>query len=82
MGVDLIGGNAGIALGALSAGDIELADLAVTPYLRTAEPTSQASNGRHSPAKPARLHQHFSHGTLGIVHALARRRASGRAGRS
>jgi hypothetical protein len=34
---DLLGGNAGIALGALHLGDVELAELAVTPYLRTAE---------------------------------------------
>jgi hypothetical protein len=34
---ELLGGNAGIALGALHAGDPELAVLAVEPYLRTAE---------------------------------------------
>ena len=37
---ELLGGNAGIALGALAAGDPGLALLAVTPYLRTAEPTA------------------------------------------
>jgi hypothetical protein len=39
---DLLGGNAGIALGALQIGDLELAEMAVTPYLRTAEPTGAA----------------------------------------
>ncbi|MGX1759474.1 lanthionine synthetase LanC family protein [Streptomyces lydicus] len=34
---ELMGGNAGIGLGALVAGDAELAVLAVEPYLRTAE---------------------------------------------
>jgi hypothetical protein len=36
---DLLGGNGGIALGALRLGDVELAVNAVTPYLRTAEVT-------------------------------------------
>jgi Lanthionine synthetase C-like protein len=36
---ELLGGNAGIALGALSAGDADLAQLAAEPYLRTTERT-------------------------------------------
>ncbi|MFG2224855.1 lanthionine synthetase LanC family protein [Streptomyces sp. NPDC048644] len=36
---ELIGGNAGIGLGALAAGDTDLAVLALEPYLRTAEQT-------------------------------------------
>jgi hypothetical protein len=52
---ELLGGNAGIALGALHVGDLELAVLAVEPYLRTADPTpagvnwaGQARRGRAS----------------------------------
>ena len=67
---ELLGGNAGIALGALDAGDIELALLAVTPYLRTAEPTSTGVHWETRIGRPARQH-HISHGTLGIVYALA-----------
>lgn len=68
---ELLGGNAGIALGALTAGDPALALLAVTPYLRTAE--SGAGGGVHWEVRAgiaARFH-HISHGTLGIVAALA-----------
>jgi hypothetical protein len=36
---ELLGGNAGIALGAARADDLDLAVLAVTPYLGAAEPT-------------------------------------------
>jgi hypothetical protein len=76
---ELLGGNAGIALGALAAGDPDLAVLAVTPYLRTAEPT--VSGGVHWEVRTgmeARFH-HISHGTLGIVSALAEvGRATGR----
>ncbi|WP_405685205.1 lanthionine synthetase C family protein [Streptomyces sp. NBC_01387] len=67
---ELIGGNAGIALGALAVGDTELAVLAVTPYLRTAEPTAGGVHWEVRAGTPARFH-HISHGTLGIVHALA-----------
>jgi Lanthionine synthetase C-like protein len=41
---ELLGGNAGIALGALSVGDLDLALLAVTPYLHTADPTPRGVN--------------------------------------
>jgi Lanthionine synthetase C-like protein len=66
---ELLAGNAGIGLGALAAGDVELALLAVTPYLRTADPTPGGVNWRVRPSE-ARSH-HVAHGTLGIVYALA-----------
>jgi lantibiotic modifying enzyme len=67
---ELLGGNAGIALGALAAGRPDLAVLAVTPYLRTAEPTEHGVQWEVKRGAEPRLH-HISHGTLGIVHALA-----------
>lgn len=76
---ELMGGNAGIGLGALVAGDAELAVLAMEPYLRTAEHTPTGVQWAHLPDTDSRLH-HISHGTLGIVLALARvGRATGRA---
>ena len=66
---ELLGGNAGIALGALHAGDLELAVLAVVPYLDTADPTPGGVNWAVRPG-PARSH-HLAHGTLGIGYALA-----------
>jgi hypothetical protein len=75
---ELLAGNAGIALGALHAGDIELAVLAVTPYLQTADPTPGGVNWAVRPSS-ARSH-HIAHGTLGIVYALvAVAAATGRA---
>ncbi|MFJ6838636.1 lanthionine synthetase LanC family protein [Streptomyces sp. NPDC091209] len=68
---ELMGGNAGIGLGALLAGDAELAVLAVEPYLRTAEETPAGVHWAHRADIDSRLH-HISHGTLGIVSALAR----------
>ncbi|MGW2962622.1 lanthionine synthetase LanC family protein [Streptomyces sp. NPDC001220] len=68
---ELMGGNAGIGLGALAAGDPELAVLAVEPYLRTAEPTPAGVQWPHRTGVDSRLH-HISHGGLGIVLALAR----------
>jgi hypothetical protein len=50
---ELLGGNAGIALGALHAGDPELAVLTVEPYLRTADPTPGGVNWAVRPG-PAR----------------------------
>ncbi len=77
-GFDLIGGNAGIGLGALAAGDTDLAVLAMEPYLRTAEETRAGVHWESRLGKVARTH-HMSHGTLGIVYALARvGRANGR----
>ncbi|MFD0020322.1 lanthionine synthetase LanC family protein [Streptomyces sp. NPDC058382] len=67
---DLLGGNAGIALGALAGGDIELAVLAVTPYTATWEATPAGVQWETRAGRQSRLH-HISHGTLGVVHALA-----------
>jgi lantibiotic modifying enzyme len=66
---ELLAGNAGIGLGALHAGDPELAVLAVVPYLTTADRTSGGVNWAVRPSR-ARSH-HLAHGTLGIVYALA-----------
>ncbi|MFD6287617.1 lanthionine synthetase LanC family protein [Streptomyces sp. NPDC060205] len=67
---ELVVGNAGIALAALECGDLDLAQLAVDRYTRTAEPTAA---GVQWEIQTGRLHRmlHLSHGTLGIVHALA-----------
>jgi hypothetical protein len=67
--VDLLGGNAGIALGALAVGDPELALMAVTPFLSTAEPTRHGVQWETRQGRVARQH-HVSHGTLGVVAAL------------
>jgi len=67
---ELFGGNAGIALAAAAAGDLDLAILAVTPYLAAAEPTPGGVHWEVRAGLPARFH-HISHGTLGIVYALA-----------
>lgn len=66
---ELFTGNGGIGLGALHAGDLELAVSAVTPYLATADRTQGGVNWAVRPS-PARSH-HMAHGTLGIVYALA-----------
>ncbi len=66
---ELLMGNAGIGLAALHAGELDLAVTAVTPYLTTADHTSNGVNWAVRPS-PARSH-HLAHGTLGIVHALA-----------
>ncbi|HEY1641774.1 MAG TPA: lanthionine synthetase LanC family protein [Streptosporangiaceae bacterium] len=66
---ELLMGNAGIGLGALHAGDLELAVTAVAPYLTTADRTVWGVNWAVRPS-PARSH-HIAHGTLGIVYALA-----------
>ncbi|MFE5814525.1 lanthionine synthetase LanC family protein [Streptomyces sp. NPDC056479] len=67
---ELMGGNAGIGLGALLAGADDLAVQAVEPYVRTAERTAAGVQWQHRPGAPGRLH-HISHGTLGIVYGLA-----------
>jgi hypothetical protein len=67
---ELMGGNAGIALGALRMGDAELATMAVEPYLRQAEATAAGVTWQHRPGAESRLH-HISHGALGISYALA-----------
>ncbi|RKT78981.1 lanthionine synthetase-like protein [Terracoccus luteus] len=65
---ELLAGNAGIALGALRAGDHDLAVAAVEHYLSEATPTASGVNWAVRPT-PARSH-HVAHGTLGIVLAL------------
>ncbi|MET9533871.1 lanthionine synthetase LanC family protein [Streptomyces sp. NPDC006649] len=75
---DLLIGNAGIALAALATGHVELAVLAVEPYLRTTERTAGGVHWEVLSGAPARFH-HLSHGTLGIAYALtAVGRAAGR----
>ena len=66
---ELLAGNAGIGLGALWAGDVDLAVMAVTPYVAQADRTESGVNWAVRPS-PARSH-HLAHGTLGIVYALA-----------
>ncbi|QQM38298.1 lanthionine synthetase LanC family protein [Streptomyces liliifuscus] len=67
---ELIFGNAGIALAALECGDLDLAQLAVDRYARAAERTLAGVQWEIRAGTVPRLH-HVSHGTLGIVHALA-----------
>jgi lantibiotic modifying enzyme len=67
---ELLAGNAGIALGALRVGDMNLALTAVAPYVERAEATAAGVNWEVRKGTPARLH-HISHGTLGIVETLA-----------
>jgi hypothetical protein len=67
---ELLQGNAGIALGALAAGDQELALIAVAPYVASAEPTDHGVQWEVRLDTESRLH-HISHGTLGIALALA-----------
>ncbi|MER6134468.1 lanthionine synthetase LanC family protein [Streptomyces sp. NPDC001815] len=67
---ELVAGNAGIALAALECGDLDLAQLALERYPRTAEPTTA---GVQWEVETGRVHRmlHMSHGTLGIACALA-----------
>jgi lantibiotic modifying enzyme len=67
---ELLGGNAGVALGSLRVGDLDLALKAVEPYVVRAEETANGVNWEVRMGMPARFH-HISHGTLGIVQALA-----------
>ncbi|WP_333734048.1 lanthionine synthetase LanC family protein [Streptomyces sp. IBSBF 3010] len=67
---ELIVGNAGIALAALQCGDLDLAQRAVARYARTAETTAAGVQWEIRAGAVPRLH-HISHGTLGIVYALA-----------
>lgn len=66
---ELLSGNAGIGLAALSSGDLDLAVSAVTPYVQSAIRTEHGVNWAVRPTPP-RSH-HIAHGTLGIVYALA-----------
>lgn len=72
---ELLAGNAGIALGALALGDVDLALLAVSPYLTTVEETEHGVAWENRRGQPARRH-HISHGTLGVVLALAKTAAA------
>jgi lantibiotic modifying enzyme len=67
---EMLAGNAGIALGALYLGDLDLAVMAVAPYIQTAEENAEGVQWAHRKGVTSRLH-HISHGTLGIVQALA-----------
>jgi lantibiotic modifying enzyme len=67
---ELLGGNAGVAFGALRVGDSELALAAVTPYLARSEVTLGGVHWENRAGVDSRLH-HISHGTLGVVGALA-----------
>lgn len=67
---ELMGGNAGIGLGALLCGDAESALTALEPYARTAEPTAAGVTWPWLSGAGTRLH-HVAHGTLGIAYALA-----------
>lgn len=66
---ELLMGNAGIGLGALQAGDLDLAIQAVLPYVEKADRTPYGVNWAVRPTPP-RSH-HMAHGTLGIAFALA-----------
>lgn len=68
---ELMGGNAGISLAALRLGDLDLARMAVEPYLRRAETTAYGVTWEQRDGLDARRH-HISHGTLGIAYALLR----------
>jgi hypothetical protein len=67
---ELLQGNAGIGLGALVAGDPELALMALRPYVSRAEVTDHGVQWEVRLDTEPRLH-HISHGTLGIALALA-----------
>ncbi|MFI7293837.1 lanthionine synthetase LanC family protein [Streptomyces sp. NPDC050121] len=67
---ELMGGNAGIGLGALLCGDAESALDALEPYARTAEPTAAGVTWQWRSGAELRLH-HLAHGALGIAYALA-----------
>jgi hypothetical protein len=67
---ELLQGNAGVALGALTAGDPQLALMALEPYVSTAEATPHGAQWEVRLGTESRLH-HISHGTLGIALALA-----------
>jgi predicted kinase len=66
---ELLLGNAGVGLGALAVGDLDLAVTAVEPYAAAATPTAGGVSWAVRPSPP-RSH-HVAHGTLGIVLALA-----------
>ncbi|WP_198412645.1 lanthionine synthetase LanC family protein [Nocardioides mangrovicus] len=67
--LDLLLGNAGVALTALALGDHQLAIDVLAPLPELAEPTSAGVIWQTRAGREARLH-HVSHGTLGVVMAL------------
>lgn len=67
---ELLYGNAGAALGALACGDLDLAVLAVEPYLRTAEATDYGVTWEVKRGEAGRPN-HFAHGTIGIAYGIA-----------
>lgn len=67
---DLMSGNAGYALAALAFGDTDLAARALQPYVDEARTTDHGVNWLCREDDGYVMH-HISHGTLGIVHALA-----------
>lgn len=67
---DLLSGNAGIAMAALRLGDVDLAERAMAYYASHAEKTERGVQWQSRAEMVARLH-HVSHGTLGVVLALA-----------
>ncbi|HVC04977.1 MAG TPA: lanthionine synthetase LanC family protein [Candidatus Acidoferrales bacterium] len=67
---ELLYGHAGIALGALAAGDIDLAMLAADGLVSLAEPTDAGVQWTVWQGLGHRLHN-MAHGTVGIAYALA-----------
>ncbi len=67
---ELLYGHAGIALGALAAGDLDLAVLAADGLVSLAEPTAAGVQWTVWQGLGHRLHN-MAHGTVGIAYALA-----------
>ncbi|MGA7987008.1 MAG: lanthionine synthetase LanC family protein [Candidatus Dormiibacterota bacterium] len=67
---ELFNGHAGIALGALAAGDLDLAVLAGDALVSLAEPTDAGVNWTVWEGLGSRVHN-MAHGTVGIAFALA-----------
>jgi lantibiotic modifying enzyme len=67
---ELLYGHAGIALGALAAGDLDLAVLASDALVSLAEPTDAGVHWTVWIGLGSRLHN-MAHGTVGIAYALA-----------
>lgn len=67
---ELLYGHAGIALGALAAGDLDLAVLACDGLVSLAEPTVAGVHWTVWEGLGSRLHN-MAHGTVGIAYALA-----------
>lgn len=67
---EVIAGNAGIALGALAVGDVDIAEQAVARFLKYPEKTTAGVRWEVRDGEPERPN-HVSHGTMGIAQALA-----------